>query len=104
MYYVKARVPVGSKNAWGCESCLPLFADNSGNLQQDGHKNFQNWWKNDWEKNVSKTTLFVFVVEIDQLFSKVYFIYDLQLQNSISKVNNGFCYSMVVTKLAFHTT
>ena len=50
----QARVPVGSKNAWGCESCLPLFADNSGNLQQDGHKNFQNWWKNDWEKMFQK--------------------------------------------------
>ena len=46
----------------------------------------------------------LFAVETDQMFSKVYFIYDLQLLNSISKVKNGFWYSMVVTKLAFHTT
>ena len=23
--------------------------ENSGNLQQDGHKNFVNWFKNDWD-------------------------------------------------------
>ena len=24
-------------------------SENSGNLQQDGHKNFENWFKNDWD-------------------------------------------------------
>ena len=41
----------------------------------------------------------LFAVEIDQMFTKVYFIYDLQLLSQ-----KWFCYSMVVTKLAFHTT
>ena len=41
----------------------------------------------------------LFAVETDQMFSKVYFIYDLQLLSQ-----KWFWYSMVVTKLAFHTT
>ena len=41
----------------------------------------------------------LFAVEIDQMFTKVYFIYDLQLLSQ-----KWFWYSMVVTKLAFHTT
>ena len=23
--------------------------ENSGNLRQDGHKNFENWFRNDWD-------------------------------------------------------
>ena len=59
------------------------------------------------DEKMTKIKMFqklLFAVEIDKMFSEVYFIYDLHLLNSISKVKNGFWYSMVVTKLAFHTT